>query len=360
MIGLVSASPLTEPVPVAPVPVAPVPAATVAGTPVSTAVAPIRPRAWLPSFVALAAIWGSSFLFIKVGIRELHPAWVTFGRVSTGALTLLVLLLVTRDRLPRGLGLWARMAVLAFIGNVIPFTLFGYGEQRVSSIVAGIWNATTPLMVLLVSLVFLPAERPNARRVAGLGVGFVGVLTVLGVWHGIGGGELVGQLLCAGAAVCYGFAIPYTRRIVNGRSDSGLSLAAAQLVMASVELAVVAPLLGGAPKAPWHLSWDVAASVLGLGVLGTGLAFAMNYRIIALVGAAVSASVTYVVPIFATLLGVTVLGEALHWYEPVGAAVILAGVALATTTSRARRPKSVGGGPGQQVVGAPGVDDPVG
>lgn len=349
MIGPVSASPLTESR-----------TEPSAGAPVSSAPAAVRPSAWLPSFVALAAIWGSSFLFIKMGIRELHPAWVAFGRVSTGALALLVLLLVTRDRLPRGVGLWARMAVLAFIGNVIPFALFGYGEQRVSSIVAGIWNATTPLMVLLVSLVFLPSERPNARRVGGLGVGFVGVLTVLGVWHGIGGGELVGQLLCAAAAVCYGFAIPYTRRIVNSRSDTGLALAAAQLVVASIELAVVAPLLGGAPTAPWHLSWDVAGSVLGLGVLGTGLAFAMNYRVIALVGATVSASITYVVPIFATILGVTVLGEALHWYEPVGAGVILAGVALATTTSRSRRPRSVGVDPGEQVVGAPRVDDPVG
>jgi drug/metabolite transporter (DMT)-like permease len=203
----VSASPLTEPLGESLPESLPEP---LTRAQVSSAPAPVRPSAWLPAFIALAAIWGSSFLFIKVGIRELHPAWVTFGRVSTGALTLLVLLLVTRDRLPRGLGLWARMAVLAFIGNVIPFTLFGYGEQRVSSIVAGIWNATTPLMVLLVSLAFLPAERPTGRRVAGLGVGFVGVLTVLGVWHGIGGGELVGQLMCAAAAVCYGFAIPST------------------------------------------------------------------------------------------------------------------------------------------------------
>jgi drug/metabolite transporter (DMT)-like permease len=196
-------------------------------------------------------------------------------------------------------------------------------------------------MVLLVSLAFLPSERPTGRRVAGLGVGFAGVLTVLGVWHGIGSGELVGQLMCAAAAACYGFAIPYTRRIMAGRSDSGISLAAAQLVIASVELAVVAPALGGAPPAPWHLSWDVAGSVLGLGALGTGLAFAMNYRVIALVGASVSASVTYVVPIFATALGVTVLGEALHWYEPVGAAVILGGVALATTAATRSTPASI-------------------
>ena len=321
MIGPVSASPLTD---------APVTA--------TVSPAPVRPSGWLPAFIALAAIWGSSFLFIKVGIRELHPAWVTFGRVTAGSLVLLVVLLVTRDRLPRDGRLWARMAVLAFIGNVIPFTLFGYGEQRTSSIVAGIWNATTPLMVLVVSLLFLPAERPTWRRVAGLGVGFAGVLVVLGVWQGIGGGELVGQLCCAVAAACYGVAIPYTRRIVVGRTESGISLAATQLLVASVELAVIAPFVGGVPRAPWHLSWDVAASVLALGALGTGLAFALNYRVIGLVGATVSSSVTYLMPIVATLLGVTVLGEPLHWYEPVGAAVILAGVAVATTSFNPRRP----------------------
>jgi drug/metabolite transporter (DMT)-like permease len=165
---------------------------------------------------------------------------------------------------------------------------------------------------------------------------------VLGVWQGIGGGELIGQLSCAAASACYGIAIPYTRRIVVGRTESGIAFAATQLVMASVELAVLAPLVGGAPRAPWHLSWDVAGCVLALGALGTGLAFALNYRVIALVGATVSASVTYLMPIVATLLGVTVLGEPLHWYEPVGAAVVLAGVALATT-SPARAPRARSG-----------------
>src|SRR4051812_11358808 len=93
-------------------------------------------RSWLPAFLALAAIWGSSFLFIKVGVRELHPVYVTLFRCAAGALALIVVLLVTRDRLPRDWRLWLRMSALALAGNVIPFTLFGYGEQRVSSIVA--------------------------------------------------------------------------------------------------------------------------------------------------------------------------------------------------------------------------------
>jgi drug/metabolite transporter (DMT)-like permease len=230
--------------------------------------------------------------------------------------------------------------VIAFVGHVIPFTLFGYGERRVSSIVAGIWNATTPLMVLLVALVFLPAERPNRRRVAGLGLGFAGVLVVLGVWRGVGGAELIGQVCCGLAAACYGVAIPYTRRVTVGQTGTGVSFAAVQLIMASVELAVVAPLVGGAPPVPWHLSPDVVLSVLLLGALGTGLAFALNYRVISRAGATTSASVTYLIPIFAVLLGVLILDEHLHWYEPVGALVILVGAALTQgLIPRGRRPR---------------------
>jgi drug/metabolite transporter (DMT)-like permease len=290
--------------------------------------APARTGDWLPAFVALAAIWGASFLFIKVGIRELHPIYVTLGRCVAGALTLIVVLVVTRDRFPRDKRLWAQMTVASVIGNVIPFTLFGYGEQRVSSIVAGIWNATTPLMVIIVVLTLLRTERPSATRILGLLIGFVGVLVVLGVWQGLGGSELAGQLMCGGAAICYGFAIPYMRRLIAGRSESGVAVATLQLVISSVLLAVIAPLLAGPPPAPNSLSWDVIASVLALGALGTGLAFWLNYRVLRLAGATTSASVTYLLPIFATLLGVAVLGEAMHWYEPAGAVIVLAGVAV--------------------------------
>lgn len=297
-------------------------------------VVPPRLSSWLPHFVAIAAMWGSSFLFIKVGVRELHPVHVTLLRCAVGALTLLVVLLVRRDRLPRGWRVWAHLAVIAFIGNVVPFTLLGYGEQRVSSIIAGILNATTPLMVLVVALSFLPEERPTVRRVGSLCLGFAGVLIVLGVWNGMGAGTLVGQLACAGAAVCYGFAFPYTRRVVAGRPESGVAFAATQFILATAELTLIAPALAGAPPAPKHLSLDVVSSVLALGALGTGIAFWFNYRVIRIVGATTSASVTYLVPIFSTLLGVMVLGERMHWYEPLGAVVILAAVALSQAGSR--------------------------
>jgi len=316
---------------------------------VTTAIAPdtatAQPglRSWLPGYLVLAAIWGTSFLFIKVGVRELHPIWLTFARVGAGALTLLVVLAVTRDRLPRDLRLWGHLTVVAALGVAVPFTLFGYGEQRVSSVLAGIWNAATPLVALPLAVLAFRTERMTRARAAGLAVGFLGVLVVLGVWRDVGGSQLTGQLMCFGAAMCYAVAIPYQKKFITGRAGSGVALAAAQLLVALMMLAVAAPLLAGAPPVPTQLSAQVVLCVLALGALGTGLAFVLNLRVIRFAGASTSTSVTYLMPVVATLVGVLILGEHLLWNQPVGALVVIAGVAvsqgvLGGRTRRASRP----------------------
>ncbi|MEH1124690.1 DMT family transporter [Micromonospora sp. CPCC 206061] len=296
----------------------------------NSAITPDKPdlRGFLPGFLALAVIWGASFLFIKVGVRELHPLYLTLFRVGAGALTLLVVLAVGRQRLPRDPRLWGHLTVVAAIGVALPFTLFGFGEERVSSVLAGIWNATTPLVALPMAVLVFRTERMNTRRAVGIGLGFVGVLTVLGVWQGVGGAQLTGQLMCFGAAACYGLAIPYQKKFVAGHAASGLSLSAVQLLIATAQLAIVAPLFAGAPPAPTGLSLDVIASVLALGALGTGLAFVINMRNIRVVGATTASTVTYLIPIVSTVVGVVALGEGVTWYQPVGALIVLLGVAV--------------------------------
>ncbi|MFG3709140.1 DMT family transporter [Micromonospora sp. NPDC047670] len=311
-------------------------------------------RSWLPGFIALAAIWGSSFLFIKVGVEELHPLHLTLYRVGAGAVTLLVVLAVFRDRLPTEPRVWAHLAVVAALGVAVPFTLFGYGEQRVESMLAGIWNATTPLIVLPLAVLVFRTERLTVRRAVGLGLGFVGVLVVLGVWQGVGGAHFVGQLMCFGAAACYGVAIPYQKKFVAASAHSGLSLSAAQLVMAVAQLAVVAPFVAGAPPVPTSLSPEVIASVLALGALGTGLAFVINMRNIRVAGASTASAVTYLIPIFAVLIGALALGERLTWHQPVGALIVLVGVAVSQGLIGRRRsvPADVAASPAPAAVPA--------
>jgi drug/metabolite transporter (DMT)-like permease len=288
----------------------------------------VTPRQWLPGLVVLAAIWGSSFLFIKLAVEEIHPAYLTLGRVGSGALALLVALFVLRDRLPRSGRVWMHLNIVSAFGVVLPFTLFGYGEQRITSVLAGIWNAATPLIVLPVAALLFRTERFTARKIIGVALGFLGVTVVLGVWEGVGGTHLTGQLMCFLAAVCYGFAIPYQKKYIAGETTSGLSLTTGQLLVATAQIAVVAPLLGGAPPDVTSLSFAAVGSVLAIGLLGTGLAFIINLRNVRLAGASTASMVTYLVPLFAVAVGMVVLDERLSWHQPVGALIVLVGVAV--------------------------------
>jgi drug/metabolite transporter (DMT)-like permease len=264
-------------------------------------------------------------MFIKIGLEGLDPLWVALARLLLGAITLFVLLAFMHEPLPRDRELWRRLFVIALLFNSIPFALFSFGEQHVSSVVAGIWNATTPLFTGLFAMASLPDERPTRERVSGLLIGFAGVVLVLGPWQALGGGTLLGNLLCLGPAVCYGLAFIYARKHLMGRSESFVSLSAAQISLGALQVALVAPWVSAAPT---HAGLKVWAAMLGLGALGTGLAYILNYDVIHRAGATTASSVTYLVPVFATFFGVVLLGEGLSWNEPVGAAVIIAGVAV--------------------------------
>lgn len=289
---------------------------------------------WRLGFVALAAIWGASFLFIKVGVEDLGPLQVAWARCAIGALTLLAILRVTGDRLPRDPRLLGHMAVAAALFCSVPFALFSWAETHVTSIVAGIYNAATPLMTLVALVAIVPAERPTRRRTLGLVLGFAGVLTVLGPWEGEGGGPVDAQLACLAAAACYGTGFAYLRRFVHGRPESGTSLAASQLTWATLQLTPLVA-LGALPD---RVGIDVVGSMLALGALGSGVAYVLNYRVLRIAGPATASSVTYLVPLFSTLLGVSLLGEDVTWHQPAGAAIVLLGVAVSQGRLARRRP----------------------
>jgi drug/metabolite transporter (DMT)-like permease len=297
---------------------------------------------WRVQFLLLSATWGSSFLFIKVLDRHWPALWVAFGRVALGAATIVALAVLRRERLVFDRRTWLHLLVVAALFNAVPFTLFAYGEKHVSSIVAGLWNATAPLWVIVFALLAFPEEHPDMARIVGLIVGFIGVVVLLGPWRGIRGSELHGQLACAGAGVCYGLAWLYSRRHLAGRQTSGIALAAGQLLWATLLLGVAVP-FAAAPTT--HIGTDGLGSILALGVLGTGVAYLFNYAIIRAAGATTAATVTYVVPLFSTLLGVIVLSEALSWNQPVGAAILLAGIAVSQRRLGAVRAVAGSGSP---------------
>jgi drug/metabolite transporter (DMT)-like permease len=264
-------------------------------------------------------------MFIKVELEALDPLVVALARVVFGAATLLIVLAIQREPLPRGRTVWRDLFVVALFYNSIPFALFAFGEQHASSIVAAIGNATTPLWTVVFVIALLPFEAATRERLGGVVIGFVGVLVLLGPWNGLGGPSLLGTLLCLGPGVCYGFAFAYTRRHLTGKADSPVSLAGAQVLVATLQLAVVTPFFSSAPS---HITLKVWGSMLALGALGTGLAYVLSYDIIGRAGATTASLVTYVVPLFATFFGVVLLSESLTWNEPVGAAVIILGAAV--------------------------------
>lgn len=297
---------------------------------------------WQLQFLLTAAIWGSSFVFIKVLGRHWTAVWVAFGRVSVGAITLAVLVALRGERFPTDRRLWLHCVVAAVLFNAAPFTLFAFGEQHTSSIVAGLWNATTPLWVMVVLLAAFPEERPTRGRVVGISVGFVGALVLLGPWRGLPSGALIGQLACAGASACYGLGFPYTRRYLAGRKESGVVLSSCQLTCAVV---VLAPFLVLSRSPTTAIGFDGWGSLLALGALGSGVAYALNYAVVRARGSAAASTVTYLIPVFSTVLGVTVLGETLRWNQPVGALVLLFGIAMCEGRLTGRY--SVGLRPGQ-------------
>ncbi|MEU3188297.1 DMT family transporter [Streptomyces sp. NPDC006923] len=288
---------------------------------------------WRVRFAALSLIWGFSFLLIKVGTHGFAPFQVTFGRLFFGTAVLAVAMAVKRERLPRGRRTWVHLTVAAFFLNALPFSLFAYSELTIPSTLAGICNATSPLWGMALSLVALSEDRPTRRRVAGLGLGFLGVLTVLGAWQGFSGLDFTGTAMALLASLSYPVGWIYVRRTLAGSSSSHLSLTGAQLFLGTVQLALVTPLFTTLPAS---LPVGPLLAVIVLGALGTGLAILLQYGVVAEVGPTTGQMVTYFIPVIATAAGVTLLGEELSWNTPVGALIVLAGAAL--TQSRARKP----------------------
>ncbi|MBW9109888.1 DMT family transporter [Microbacterium ureisolvens] len=294
------------------------------------------PRWITVQFVLAGIVWGASFLFMKVSLTGISPAQVAWTRILLGALTLGVLVLLRREQMTRRLTVWAHLTVLGLTFCVIPFLLFSWAQQHVSSGVASIFNATTPIMTAIMAWLVFRVERLKALQVIGIGVGILGVVVIIAPWQGIAfDGSLVAELAILGATASYGFSFAYMRRFVSNTGMSALAFTFGYIAMAAVVMAMLTPIL---VLTPVRLDIPIVASLLLLGCLGTGIAYVWNQNTVRAWGPTRASTVTYITPVVGVILGIVILGETVTWNEPVGALVVFLGILLAQDRLR-RRPR---------------------
>lgn len=276
---------------------------------------------------ALAVLWGSSFMWIKIGLRGFTPMQLVFLRLLLASGLLLLVCRIRGLRMPREPVVWAHLTTAAIVGNVLPFFLFGVGEHSVDSSLAGILNATTPLWTVTVGLVVGTERAMSANRAVGLLLGFSGTLVIFAPWRS--SVSVSGTAVCLTAALLYGVMFVYVARFLTGRGLAATILSAGQLTAATVVSAIALPI-------GWHtpaLRADALGSVAVLGLLGTGIAYILNYGLITDDGPTVASTVTYLIPVVAVLFGVAILAESLNARVLAGMVVVLAGVGLVRRTT---------------------------
>jgi drug/metabolite transporter (DMT)-like permease len=280
----------------------------------------------------LGAIWGSSYLFIKVALRDFSPLIIVGGRILIGAAVLLAVLAVRRLHFP-GREVWGLLVMMAIIAQIVPFLLITWGEESVTSALAAILNSTTPLFTVVIGLIALKEERSGPLRLAGIALGFAGVAIIVGI--GEGASDLAGDLAIVLSSLCYAIGFVFARKRLTGLGYSSLELSTGQQV---ISLVLMTPLLAG----QWFVngpSFTVAGTlcVLVLGAFGTGFAYILSYRLIQDTGATSASMVTYLIPVFGATLGWIFLNETLGLSAIAGAAMVVAGILIA---ERARRTTS--------------------
>jgi drug/metabolite transporter (DMT)-like permease len=276
--------------------------------------------------LALAAIWGASFLFIKLGVDEVEPAVVVFGRLLVGVAVLVPIVLL-RGSVPDMRAMWVPCVVLGALNNAVPYWLLAFAETRIDSGLAAVIQAAAPILTVVLAMRIDPSQRVHGLRLVGVAIGFVGVALLVGVQEG---GQLVGALAVLGTATCYALSVLYAGRAV--RSFPPLEVAIGQL---AVGLLLATPL--GLAQLPSEAPPAKAvAAIVALGALSTGVAYLLYFTLIARAGASRAILVTYLVPAFALVYGTVFLDEAVTVSALVGLVLILGGTALGTGT-RLRR-----------------------
>ncbi len=294
------------------------------------------PKPWLTEFILLAAIWGSSFLFTRLGASEFGALPTAGMRVSIAATFLLPLLLL-RGQAHVLRQQWKKIFFLGMLNSGIPFACYAYALLSITTGLSSLLNATVPLFGALVAWVWLK-DRPNGLKIIGLAIGFIGVAML--AWgkasfkpdaSGLSSGWAV--LACLLACLCYGISASFTKRYLAGVPS--LVVATGSQMGATLGLALPTIWLWPA-KTPSTTAW---LGLLMVGVLCTGIAYVLYFRLIAKMGAAASLTVTFLIPVFAVMYGVLFLGESVTSWMLICGSVILGGTALSLNLFKRLNPK---------------------
>jgi drug/metabolite transporter (DMT)-like permease len=300
------------------------------------------PRGYVPLLLLLAALWGASYLFIKIGVRELEPTTLIALRLTI-AFAILFGVLASRSGIGRAFadlrGTGRHAIVLGFINVAIPFWLIAWGETHVDSGIAAIANSTVPIFVALLAIRLRPSERASGQRLAGILVGLVGVGVLTGVHPEGGWWAVAGTLAVVLSSVCYARSNLYTQD--HFASTSPLVTATACMGVAAL---VMVPL--GLIQMPSAVpTWKAFGSAAALAILGTAAAYLILYRMLAAYGSARTSLVAYLLPVFALAYGALILDEPLRLNALLGLLLILGGVALGSGLVRLPRRATVGARP---------------
>ena len=280
---------------------------------------------WIP-FLTLGFLWGSSYLWIKIGLESLPPLTLISGRLLLGTAFLVAFVAITRQALPREPRQYGHLLVMAVVNIVLPFILITVGEQSIDSALASILNATVPLTVIVIAPMFLPDEHITLPRIAGLSLGFAGVILLVAPdLVNLSDSDLTGELMMIGSSICYGVGNVYSKRNVRG-----LRPAIPALLQVAFAAAIVLPLalilehpIGRIDPAPAAI-----VAVVWLGVLGSGFAYLLFFTILAHWGSTRTSMVSYLLPVVGIALGAAVMGDPVTINRIAGTGMIIAGIAM--------------------------------
>lgn len=289
---------------------------------------PINPsmgrREWA-MLASLSILWGGSFFFVEVVVDDWPPFSIVLSRVALAALALWVYVFATGRRLPASASIWLAFATMGLINNAIPFSLIVWGQTQIASGLASILNATTPIFTVLVAGYCLADERVSPRKIVGAVLGFAGVSVMIGpaALRELGA-QVLAQVAILGAALSYAFASVYGRRFRALAIDPVVvatgQVSASTLILLPLVLLLEQPLQLAPPDGAG------VAALLGLGLLSTGLAYILYFRLLAAAGATNAMLVALLIPVSAILLGVLVLDEVLAPQQLAGMALIVLGL----------------------------------